>query len=586
MKKRRKEERLMKLFKNLKFGQKIAVLTVSFFIFLIMIGVTSLVQISEVNSNIETLNNDNLVPIVKLESIKSEIEYIRSQANSLKDSQDDEEEMQTIQDDIENQMATTNESLKEYQDNSDYDTFITSYNEYVEAITAFLESNGVGSVQEQTEMNAGTQTGPPEDMLLLDTTREEAISALDKIIDNQIDQAKTTYNESKTVYKMTLIITVTVLVIAFVTTLVLSIFIARSISIPTKRVTSKLKEISESNGDLTARIGYESKDEIGELSHSFDTFVEKLQNIIREVAGSAETISESSNQLTDATSETTKSLEQISYTVSEIASGTSQSAAVMEETTGNLIEMASFSSRTSEATKQTADNTRLVHEAALNGSNKITEVVTSISDIAASSKDVTAVITELNTSSNKIRDFIQIITGISAQTNLLALNAAIEAARAGEAGKGFSVVADEIRKLADESNQAALQISDLVQENQVKTSSAVSSVLEVEELVTVGVEKSNEVSAAIQHIISHIQEILNEIEHIDVAAEKQAVSTNDMEMAMSNLATTAGETAAGTDQIRTSISEQLATMTNIEGTTEQLSEMAQNLREITAGFKI
>ena len=577
----------MNLLKNLKFGQKIAVLTVSFFIFLIISGVTSLVQISEVNSNIQTLNNENLVPIVKLESIKSDIENIRTLANSLKDASEDEEEMQSIQDEIVEQIASTNESLEEYKNNSNYNEFMASYNEYIAAMASFLESNGIESVQEQaeTENNVESQ-GPPQEMLLLDSTKKEAVSTLDKIIDLQIAQAENTYNESETVYKTTLVITIIVIAIAFVTTLLLSIFIARSISIPTRRVTSKLKEISESNGDLTARIGYESKDEIGELSKSFDTFVEKLQKIIKEVAGSAETISESSDQLTDATSETTKSLEQITYTVSEIASGTSQSAAVMEETTGNLIEMASFSSRTSKATKQTADNTRLVHEAAVNGSKKITEVVSSISDIAASSKDVTIVINELNTSSNKISDFIQIITGISAQTNLLALNAAIEAARAGEAGKGFSVVADEIRKLADESNRAALQISNLVQENQVKTSSAVSSVLEVEELVTAGVEKSNEVSDAIQHIISHIQEILNEINQIDAAAEKQALSTNEMEMAMSNLAQTAGETATGTDEIRTSISEQLATMTNIEGTTEQLSEMAKNLRELTAGFKI
>lgn len=575
----------MNLLKNLKFGQKIAVLTISFFIFLIISGITSLVQISEVNSNIQKLNNENLVPIVKLESIKSDIEYIRTLANSLKDTSGDEEEMQSIQDEIVEQIASTNESLEEYKNNSNYNEFMTSYNEYIEAITSFLESDGVGSEQEQTETNVESQ-GPPQEMVLLDSTKTESVSALDKIINLQIAKAENTYNESETVYKTTLIITIIVIAIAFMTTLLLSIFIARSISIPTRRVTSKLKEISESNGDLTARIGYHSKDEMGELSKSFDTFVEKLQKIIKEVAGSAETISESSDQLTDATSETTKSLEQITYTVSEIASGTSQSAAVMEETTGNLIEMASFSSRTSKATKQTADNTRLVHEAAVNGSKKITEVVSSISDIAASSKDVTIVINELNTSSNKISDFIQIITGISAQTNLLALNAAIEAARAGEAGKGFSVVADQIRKLADESNRAALQISYLVQENQVKTSSAVSSVLEVEELVTAGVEKSNEVSDAIQHIISHIQEILHEINQIDAAAEKQALSTNEMEMAMSNLAQTAGETAAGTDQIRTSISEQLATMTNIEGTTEQLSKMAKNLRELTAGFKI
>jgi methyl-accepting chemotaxis protein len=162
----------MNLLKNLKFGQKIAVLTVSFFIFLIISGVTSLVQISEVNSNIQTLNNENLVPIVKLESIKSDIENIRTLVNSLKDASEDEEEMQSIQDEIVEQIASTNESLEEYKNNSNYNEFMASYNEYIEAMTSFLESNGVESVQEQeeTETNVESQ-GPPQEMLLLDSTK-------------------------------------------------------------------------------------------------------------------------------------------------------------------------------------------------------------------------------------------------------------------------------------------------------------------------------------------------------------------------------------------------------------------------------
>lgn len=578
----------MNLLKSLKFGQKISILSISFLIFLIIIGTTSLVQISEVNSNIKKLNNDNLVPIVKLETINSEIEYIRTQTNALMDAGEDEEQMQTIQDDINEHVASTTKSLQAYKSDATYNSFLTNYDEYIAAVENFLELRGMGSESQSMEAGAepGVNAGPPEEMVLLDSTKKAAVTSLSKIIDKQIASAEDTYNESEAVYKMTLLITIAIVVIAIVITIILSIFIARSIIIPTKRVTAKLKEIAESNGDLTARIGYTSKDEIGELSQSFDSFVEKLQGIIKEVAGSAETISLSSTHLTDATSDTTKSLEQISMTVSEIASGTSQTAAVMEETNGSLMEMASFSNRTSQATKQTTENTKTVHEAAVNGSCKITEVVSSITDIANSSKDVTLVINELNESSSKIGDFIQIITGISAQTNLLALNAAIEAARAGEAGKGFSVVADEIRKLADESNRAALQISELVNDNQVKTSSAVSSVHEVEVMVKVGVEKSNEVAEAIEHILAHIQEILKEIEQIDSAAEKQAFSTNEMEMAISNLAQTSSEMAAGTDDIRTSISEQLDTMTEIEQTTEQLSNMAKNLRELTAGFKI
>lgn len=124
-------------------------------------------------------------------------------------------------------------------------------------------------------------------------------------------------------------------------------------------------------------------------------------------------------------------------------------------------------------------------------------------------------IKELDTSSKKIGDIIKIITGISAQTNLLALNAAIEAASAGEAGRGFSVVADEIRKLADESNAAASEISNLVKENQLKTLSAVNSVNEVEGKVSTGVNKASEVGESIDSIMENIKNIVIQIEQID-----------------------------------------------------------------------
>lgn len=118
--------------------------------------------------------------------------------------------------------------------------------------------------------------------------------------------------------------------------------------------------------------------------------------------------------------------------------------------------------------------------------------------------------------------YYNIISGISAQTNLLALNAAIEAARAGEAGRGFNVVADEIRKLADESNSAAKQISELIKDNQLKSESAVNSVSLVEEKVSLGVTKASEVGQIIQSIIENIQNISSQIEEIDKATEKHA----------------------------------------------------------------
>lgn len=583
----------MSFFKNLKFVQKIGILTVSFFVFLVIIGITSIEQISNVNSRVTELNNSRLLPIVKLESLEYNIEKIRTLANTIMDDGNDDAQKKPVQKEMASSLASVNSQLSAYKNNPSYKSVINGFNQFQTAVNSFIKTNGAGAVQRSiSPANASLSisninaSGPPETMKNLDTTKNTVITALNKIINQEVANANTTYLNSKSVYHTTLVIIISLLVICTIIAFLLSAVITGSIVVPVRNVTNKLKEISESNGDLTQRINYISKDEIGELSSSFDSFIDKLQAIIREVASSAETISSSSEHLNDATVVTTKSLEGIAKTVSEIAAGSSQGAALTEEATAKLIEAANFSESTSNTTKFTTDNTRKVQDAAEGGSAKISEVVSSISEIATSSKEVSIVINDLNDSSKKIGDIIQIITAISAQTNLLALNAAIEAARAGEAGKGFSVVAEEIRKLADQSNEAAQEISKLVEENQLKSSSAVNSVNLVEEKVTDGVKKASEVSVGIQNILLHIQNIVSEIEQIDRANEEQAQSTKEMEQAIGSIAATSGEIAEGTENISSNIEEQLSTMSQIEKTTEQLTQMAKNLKKLTAGFRV
>ncbi|MCM8712061.1 methyl-accepting chemotaxis protein [Clostridium sp. SYSU_GA19001] len=582
----------MNFFKNMKLAKKISILSLSFLIFLIVIGIASIKQLSSVNHMVMELNDTSLVPIVKLDSIKSDIEYIKAQSFNLRDAEDDASK-QTIQDNVETRAASAAEKLKEYENNSEFKAVLEGFNSFIEAKDTFIEKNGVGTVstepQQGTPPADGTQGqagGPPEDMQNFDSARDAVITALDEVISKYTANAKTTYEKSQYVYRTTLIAVIALIAFCAVITILLSIVIIKSIIVPVKSVTTKLKEISNSGGDLTQRIGYKSKDEIGELSSSFDLFVDKLHEIIKEVSISAETIAASSEQLNQATGVTTQSLEGISNTVVEIASATSDGAAVVEETTASLAEAAKFSEATAMATKNTTDNSRKAKAAAENGAAKISEVVSSITDIASSSKEVSVMIKDLDVSSKKIGDIIEIITSISEQTNLLALNAAIEAARAGEAGKGFNVVAEEIRKLADESNNAAREISELVKENQLKSVSAVNSVALVEEKVALGVNKASEVRESIQKIIENIKDIVNQIEQIDDANEKQARSANEIEKAISSVAVTSNQIAGSTENISASIEEQLSTMTEIEKTTESLSDMAKRLNEITSGFKL
>ncbi|MNO33242.1 putative methyl-accepting chemotaxis protein YoaH [compost metagenome] len=642
----------MRMIQNMKIAPKIRLLSISFFIFMLIIGAAGIMQINSVNGKLLELNNSRLIPIVELEQIKSDMESARSLASTYMDGSDDEER-EAIKEQITNYLSTINQGLSQFNDEAEANNIFTLVDTYSSALDQFMErfrsgrenlgeqppanpvqqenissemssTENAGETAEETgttsaaasesTMASGTyeasesavasgtteagettgaaggdgapQAGGPTEMAALDQAKNALIDAMNAWVDKHIQAARQTYEDSKIVYKTTMVSFIVLLLISAAITVVLTFFITRTVVNPVTKVTAKLKEISQNNGDLTGRIDYNSKDELGELSSSFDAFVARLQSMISEIITSAGTIYTSSEKLSEVTGNTTASLQGVSNTISEIAAGTVDSAAVAEETTASLTEMAKFSESTAIASKRTADTSKKVKEAAQSGAATIEDITSSMTDINHASRSVSETIHELNEASKTIGDISTLISGISAQTNLLALNAAIEAARAGEAGRGFSVVADEIRKLADESNVAAQEIARMIEENQRKTLTAVKSTKEVTDKVQLGVQKSAEAKDSIIHILDSIETIVSQIDQIDYDNEQQALSSREMEKAILDIAESTHDIANGTEQINASIQEQLSIMNEIDHTADNLSQMARTLRGMTAGFRV
>ena len=158
----------MDFFKNIKLGKKIGLLSISFLIFLIVIGIAGVRQISKVNSMVIELNDSRLVPIVYIDSIKSDIEYIRTRDNNLMDSADDASK-KPIQEDITSKIASINERLSKYKNDADYKTLFENYDKFIAANDTFIKTNGVGTVRDQ---GAPIQAGGPTEMVNLDKTKK------------------------------------------------------------------------------------------------------------------------------------------------------------------------------------------------------------------------------------------------------------------------------------------------------------------------------------------------------------------------------------------------------------------------------
>lgn len=230
---------------------------------------------------------------------------------------------------------------------------------------------------------------------------------------------------------------ITIGAVSMVVILLVIILIANSILKGIKRMNHMMSDISEGEGDLTARIEIDANDEVADLADNFNTFVNKIEELVISIQGSAERVMVSSDEVSGGNT-------QLSSATQEMASSLEETAASVEEITSSIRETADASSSTSREMVQTANHAEA-------GSKMMDKMSVAMKD--------------LRESGEKIKEIVDVVNNIAFQTNLLSLNAAVEAARAGEEGKGFAVVAGEVRNLAARSADAAKEIRELVERN-------------------------------------------------------------------------------------------------------------------------
>ncbi len=358
--------------------------------------------------------------------------------------------------------------------------------------------------------------------------------------------------------KMILYTLVTIGVLALIAVVLIILWIMNLIFKTLNKVTDRLKDISQGEGDLTQRINYTNSDEIGELSKWFNLFVEKIQQLIKQVKDSTEQVGNASEQISSASEQLASGAEEQQSQLSEVATSMEEMSAMILESSKNAAE--------------TQENSKATKEAANEGESTVKETVQGIEKVAQITEDAVRQIAMLEQRSNEIGEVIQVIDEIADQTNLLALNANIEAARAGEAGRGFAVVADEVRKLAERTVKATSEIGEKIKIIQSDVKNSVDAMNKVAAQSTGSQAIAAKAGTALKRIGELVNEVTQAVVHIASAADEQSSGAEEISKNIETVSTVAKEAASSAQELAAS--------------SEQLNQEVKGLTNLISQFKV
>ncbi len=355
-----------------------------------------------------------------------------------------------------------------------------------------------------------------------------------------------------------LTISVVVGVVAVASLLFITLVIANQIFGVIGGVVNRLKDIAQGEGDLTVRINYNNKDEVGELTKWFNLFVEKIQALVKQVKTSIEQVGNASEEISSASEQMASGAEEQQSQLSEIATSMEQMSAMILQSSKNA--------------NETQDNANQANKAAEEGTSTVQETIAGIENVANITIKASEQIATLEQRSSEIGKVIQVIDDIADQTNLLALNANIEAARAGEAGRGFAVVADEVRKLAERTVKATAEIGEQIKSIQGAVRESVQAMNKVADHSKDGQQVAAKAGEALEKISQLVKNVNQAIAQVASAADEQSSGAEEISKNVETVSTVAKEAASSAQELAAS--------------SEELNREVKSLGELVGQFKV
>lgn len=360
---------------------------------------------------------------------------------------------------------------------------------------------------------------------------------------------------------------------------------ANNISKPIKKVSEHMMVLS--SGDLTQEeLHIKTKDEIGQLGNATNQLQSSLKKVMENVSKSSETLTSHSEELTQSANEVKAGSEQVAVTMQELASGTETQANSASDLASSMSTFAIKVQEANENGSRVENSSKEVLTMTNEGSQLMKESTLQMNKIDQIVQDAVHKVQGLDKQSQQISNLVTVIKDVAEQTNLLALNAAIEAARAGEHGKGFAVVADEVRKLAEQVSVSVTDITDIVTNIQNESSVVAESLQNGYQEVKQGTSKIDSTGRTFNMISESVTEMANNITKITENLSDIEASTQEMHSSIEEIASISEESAAGVEQTSASSQQTSSIMIEVAESSEQLSKLAEELNELVRHFKL